>query len=200
MSVTRHIFILQTGRPPTYEEYYAMMSRSHTPPPPWSDSTTNPASNIQARRELLASQPEFREYLTQLALSERGSQYQYQQQRQQSRDAISIPREQQVRVQQRTRAMPPRWVVKETCCSKGRPRVSYLVAGIARSSQNNSRSFWGGHTRLWHRRELRWLWDVPGYRETFRSAESYQQVQSDLEKWSRQRLCKYGALLAFSSL
>lgn len=105
----------QTGRPPTYEEYYAMMSRSHTPPPPWSDSTTtttsssNPTSSIQARRELLASQPEFREYLTQLALSERGLQYQYQQQRQQSRDAISIPREQQVRVQQqRARAMPPR--------------------------------------------------------------------------------------------
>lgn len=88
-----------------------MMSRSHTPPPPWSDSTTvmsNPNSSIQARREFLASQPEFREYLTQLALSERGSQYQYQQQRQQSRDAISIPREQQVRVQQRARAMPPR--------------------------------------------------------------------------------------------
>ncbi|XP_071633175.1 uncharacterized protein [Temnothorax longispinosus] len=102
----------QTGRPPTYEEYYAMMSRSHTPPPPWSDSTTtsNPTSSIQARRELLASQPEFREYLTQLALSDRGSQYQYQyqQQRQQSRDATSIPREQQVRVQQRARAMPPR--------------------------------------------------------------------------------------------
>lgn len=101
----------QTGRPPTYEEYYAMMSRSHTPPPPWSDSTTatsNPTSSIQARREFLASQPEFREYLTQLALSDRGSQYQYQQQRQQSRDAISIPREQQVRVQQRARAMPPR--------------------------------------------------------------------------------------------
>ncbi|KAL0119788.1 hypothetical protein PUN28_007911 [Cardiocondyla obscurior] len=102
----------QTGRPPTYEEYYAMMSRSHTPPPPWSDSTTttlsNPASNVQARRELIASQSEFREYLTQLALSERASQYQYQQQqqRQQSREAIS--REQQVRAQQRARAMPPR--------------------------------------------------------------------------------------------
>ncbi|XP_011168155.1 uncharacterized protein LOC105201709 [Solenopsis invicta] len=108
----------QTGLPPTYEEYlyhkYAMMSRSHTPPPPWSDSTTtssssNPTSSIQARRELLASQPELREYLAQLALSDRGAQYQYQQQRQQSRDAVcAAPREQQVRVQQRTRAMPPR--------------------------------------------------------------------------------------------
>lgn len=111
----------QTGLPPTYEEYlyhkYAMMSRSHTPPPPWSDSTTttttstsNPSSSIQARRELLASQPELREYLTQLTLSDRGSQYQYQQQRQQSRDATcSVPREQQVRVQQqRARAMPLR--------------------------------------------------------------------------------------------
>ncbi|XP_012542243.2 uncharacterized protein LOC105840057 [Monomorium pharaonis] len=111
----------QTGLPPTYEEYlyhkYAMMSRSHTPPPPWSDSTTttttpssNPTSSIQARRELLASQPELREYLAQLALSDRGSQHQYQQQRQQSRDAVCVvPREQQqVRVQQRARAMPPR--------------------------------------------------------------------------------------------
>lgn len=125
------IFVSQTGRPPTYEEYYAMMSRSHTPPPPWSDSTTtttsssNPTSSIQARRELLASQPEFREYLTQLALSERGLQYQYQQQRQQSRDAISIPREQQVRVQQqRARAMPPRWVVKETGVVRVASRIS----------------------------------------------------------------------------
>lgn len=116
--ITKHMLILQTGLPPTYEEYlyhkYAMMSRSHTPPPPWSDSTTtssssNPTSSIQARRELLASQPELREYLAQLALSDRGAQYQYQQQRQQSRDAVcAAPREQQVRVQQRTRAMPPR--------------------------------------------------------------------------------------------
>ncbi|KAL6257393.1 hypothetical protein P5V15_010965 [Pogonomyrmex californicus] len=114
---------LQTGLPPTYEEYlchkYAMMSRSHTPPPPWSDSTTttttsssssssNPGSSIQARRELLASQPELREYLTQLTLNSRDSQYQqYQQRRNQLRATISLPRE-QVRVQQRPRAMPPR--------------------------------------------------------------------------------------------
>lgn len=110
----RHIFILQNGLPPTYEEYLyhknAMTSRSHTPPPPWSDSTTsNQASNI-SRRELLASQPELREYLTQLALSDRGLQHQHQQQRQQSRDDVysqSVPRV-QVRVQRRARAMPLR--------------------------------------------------------------------------------------------
>ncbi|XP_034941662.1 uncharacterized protein [Chelonus insularis] len=37
----------QTGLPPSYEDYlchkYAMLSRSHTPPPPWSDST--PSNN-----------------------------------------------------------------------------------------------------------------------------------------------------------
>ncbi|XP_011055639.1 PREDICTED: uncharacterized protein LOC105146809 isoform X1 [Acromyrmex echinatior] len=104
----------QNGLPPTYEEYLyhknAMTSRSHTPPPPWSDSTTtNQASSI-SRRELLASQPELREYLTQLALSDRGLQYQHQQQRQQSRDdgySQSVPRV-QVRVQRRARAMPLR--------------------------------------------------------------------------------------------
>ncbi|CAL1682105.1 unnamed protein product [Lasius platythorax] len=109
----------QTGLPPTYEEYlyhkYPMMSRSHTPPPPWSDSTTtssstlssNPTSNIQAHRNLLSSQPELREYLAQLTL---GSHHQHQQQqRQQSRDATcSALREQQIRAQQRARAMPPR--------------------------------------------------------------------------------------------
>ncbi|XP_012223643.1 uncharacterized protein [Linepithema humile] len=113
----------QTGLPPTYEEYlchkYAMMSRSHTPPPPWSDSTTtssslsNPTSSIQARRDLLASQPELREYLTQLTRANRVSHHQQhqqqQQQRQQSRGATcSAQREQQVRAQQRARAMPPR--------------------------------------------------------------------------------------------
>ncbi|XP_018402493.1 PREDICTED: uncharacterized protein LOC108779562 [Cyphomyrmex costatus] len=105
----------QNGLPPTYEEYLyhknAMTSRSHTPPPPWSDSTSssNQASNI-SRRELLASQPELREYLTQLALSDRGLQHQHQQQRQQSRDDVysqSVPRV-QVRVQRRARAMPLR--------------------------------------------------------------------------------------------
>lgn len=151
---------MQTGLPPTYEEHrkYAMMSRSHTPPPPWSDSTTttssfNPASSIQARRELLASQPELHEYLAQLTLSDRGSQYQYQQQRQQSRDAIcSAPREQQVRVQQRARAMPPRWVVEEAGMIRvdlGR-RVSYLRAGIAHGIIHVVS---GSHMRLRHRRE-----------------------------------------------
>jgi len=124
-----HNFALQTGLPPTYEEYlchkYAMMSRSHTPPPPWSDSTasSNPTSSIQTRRDLLASQPELREYLTQLTRANRVSHYQ-QQQRQQSRGATCAAlREQQVRAQQRARAMPPRWVVEETTC-KSRPRLS----------------------------------------------------------------------------
>ncbi|RLU25750.1 hypothetical protein DMN91_001908 [Ooceraea biroi] len=110
----------QTGLPPTYEEYlchkYAMISRSHTPPPPWSESTTtsssNPASSIQTRREFLASQPELRQYLAQLTLGDRGLHHQHhqqQQQQQQSRDVTcSARREQQARVQQRVRAMPPR--------------------------------------------------------------------------------------------
>ncbi|XP_072757809.1 uncharacterized protein [Anoplolepis gracilipes] len=119
----------QNGLPPTYEEYlchkYAMMSRSHTPPPPWSDSTTissstlssNSISSIQAHRDHLASQPELGEYLAQLRLDSRYQhqhqhQHQHQQQqRQQSRDAIcSALREQQIRVRahQRARAMPPR--------------------------------------------------------------------------------------------
>jgi len=172
----RHIFVLQTGLPPTYEEYlyhkYAMMSRSHTPPPPWSDSTTmsssNPTSSIQPRRELLASQPELREYLTQLTQSDRNSQYQYQyqQQRQQSRDTISVPREQQVRVQQRTRAMPLRWVVEQA--SKDQPR---LVSRGRYRSRNNSRSFPSFHMWLRHRWELAWL-GILSYPETFQGAEN----------------------------
>jgi len=143
---------LQTGLPPTYEEYlchkYAMMSRSHTPPPPWSDSTTtslsNPASSIQARRDLLASQPELREYLTQLTRANRVSHYQ-QQQRQQSRGATCAAlREQQVRAQQRARAMPPRWVV----CVRSRARL------LRDHSWNNSHCYSGDHMRLRYRREL----------------------------------------------
>ncbi|XP_011871055.1 PREDICTED: uncharacterized protein LOC105563769 [Vollenhovia emeryi] len=137
----------QNGRPPTYDEYYAMMSRSHTPPPPWSDSTTpvaNPTSSIQARRELLASQPEFREYLTQLALSDRASQYQYQQQRQQSRDAISIPREQQARVQQRTRAMPPR-SQSESRAQQQRIAAMYTDAAFCMETTVLQTAFDSGH-------------------------------------------------------
>ncbi|XP_014479280.1 PREDICTED: uncharacterized protein LOC106746780 isoform X2 [Dinoponera quadriceps] len=117
----------QTGLPPTYEEYLCHKSRSHTPPPPWSDSiaitsssSSNPTSSTQLRREFLASQPELREYLAQLTLAtsaDRGSHHlhqQQQQQLQQSRDPSTcssnqqILREQQVRAQQRARAMPPR--------------------------------------------------------------------------------------------
>ncbi|KAL6432758.1 hypothetical protein ACFW04_006269 [Cataglyphis niger] len=108
----------QTGLPPTYEEHlhhkYAMMSRSHTPPPPWSDSMTapsstsssNPTSSIQ-HRNLLPSQPELREYLAQLTLDSHNQHRQ--QQRQQSRDTVcSALREQQIRAHHRARAMPPR--------------------------------------------------------------------------------------------
>ncbi|XP_076291072.1 uncharacterized protein LOC143214218 [Lasioglossum baleicum] len=116
----------QSGLPPTYEEYlyhkYAMLSRSHTPPPPWSDSTTTTLS-AQTRRELLASQPELREYLAQLSLSQSNDRsttghhhhHQHQQQQQGAvlRDSSYLSnqqasREQQVRTQQRARAMPPR--------------------------------------------------------------------------------------------
>ncbi|XP_031850126.1 uncharacterized protein LOC116435084 [Nomia melanderi] len=116
----------QSGLPPTYEEYlchrYAMLSRSHTPPPPWSDSaTTTPAAlTAQTRRELLATQLELREYFAQLSLSQRnersgGGHHQHHQQQQGAvlRDSSYLSnqqasREQQVRTQQRSRAMPPR--------------------------------------------------------------------------------------------
>ncbi|XP_020277724.1 uncharacterized protein LOC109851752 [Pseudomyrmex gracilis] len=124
----------QNGLPPTYEEYlchkYAMMTRSHTPPPPWSESITttgtttttamsssNPTLSVQARRDLLAS-PALREYLAHHLAhqSDRGAHYQQhqhqQQQRQQSRDVATyssnLREQQQVRTQQRARAMPPR--------------------------------------------------------------------------------------------
>ncbi|XP_003399276.1 uncharacterized protein LOC117232984 [Bombus vosnesenskii] len=113
----------QTGLPPTYEEYlchkYAMISRSHTPPPPWSDSTTATttptAPNVQTRRELLASQPELREYLAQLSLSqnnERSIGHHHHHQGTVLRDSSYLSNQQvsreQVRTQQRPRAMPPR--------------------------------------------------------------------------------------------
>ncbi|XP_043265121.1 uncharacterized protein LOC122404868 isoform X2 [Colletes gigas] len=115
----------QSGLPPTYEEYLrhkrVMLSRSHTPPPPWSDSTTTPpALSAQSRRELLASQPELRDYLAQLSLSqnnERSSSGHHHHNHHQGtvlRDSSYLSnqqasREQQVRTQQqRTRAMPPR--------------------------------------------------------------------------------------------
>ncbi|XP_003707812.1 uncharacterized protein LOC100876962 [Megachile rotundata] len=118
----------QSGLPPTYEEYlchnYAMISRSHTPPPPWSDSTTPQTPQTpsgQMRRDLLASQPELREYLAQLSLSQNnersiGHHHHYQgailrdnssnSNQQTSREQHQ--QQQQVRVQHRSRAMPPR--------------------------------------------------------------------------------------------
>ncbi|XP_034176542.2 uncharacterized protein LOC117602511 isoform X1 [Osmia lignaria lignaria] len=116
----------QSGLPPTYEEYlchkYAMISRSHTPPPPWSDSTTTTttpsAPSGQTRRDLLASQPELREYLAQLSLSQNnersasGHYHHHYHQGQVLRDSSSISNQQasreQVRTLQRPRAMPPR--------------------------------------------------------------------------------------------
>ena len=87
-----------------------MISRSHTPPPPWSDSTVGIQ---QARRELLASQPELREYLAQLTLAQ-GNQDQGSHQYQVLRDSASLANQQALRKQavrtQRARAMPPRWV------------------------------------------------------------------------------------------
>ncbi|CAK9799149.1 hypothetical protein ANTQUA_LOCUS1892 [Anthophora quadrimaculata] len=113
----------QSGLPPTYEEYlchkYAMISRSHTPPPPWSDSTTTTttpaAPSVQTRRELLASQPELREYLAQLSLAqnnERSIGHHHYHQGAVLRDNSYLSNQQisreQVRTQQRVRAMPPR--------------------------------------------------------------------------------------------
>lgn len=126
----------QTGLPPTYEEYlchkYAMISRSHTPPPPWSDSTsttttTPTAPTVQTRRELLASQPELREYLAQLSLSQNNDRsaghhhhhhhHLLHHQPTVLRDSSYLSNQQasreQARAQQRPRAMPPRWVLQE---------------------------------------------------------------------------------------
>ncbi|XP_015174464.1 PREDICTED: uncharacterized protein LOC107065360 [Polistes dominula] len=116
----------QSGLLPTYDEClhhkYEMISRSHTPPPPWSDSTTNsssttPSSSVfRARREL-------GEYLAQLTISQQNNEHfaqhqQHQQQQQQHSGPVhrdgscltnqKIYREQHIRVQQRTRPMPPR--------------------------------------------------------------------------------------------
>lgn len=75
---------LQNGLPPSYEDYlctkFSVVSRSHTPPPPWSD-TTNQSVNIQnTRRDLLVNQPELREYLARIALAnniQQNSNHQY---------------------------------------------------------------------------------------------------------------------------
>ncbi|XP_046412037.1 uncharacterized protein LOC124175681 [Neodiprion fabricii] len=65
---TYDVAMWQSGLPPSYEEYlshnYPINSRSHTPPPPWSDSGNG---HQQSRRNILASQPDLREYLNQLA-------------------------------------------------------------------------------------------------------------------------------------
>ncbi|XP_076167701.1 uncharacterized protein LOC143146869 isoform X2 [Ptiloglossa arizonensis] len=113
----------QSGLPPTYEEYLChkdtMLTRSHTPPPPWSDSATTTTLSAQTRRELLASQPELREYLAQLSLSQHndrssGHHQHHHQQASVLRDSSylsnqQVPREKQVsRTQKRARAMPPR--------------------------------------------------------------------------------------------
>lgn len=108
---------MQNGLPPSYEDYlchkYAMFSRSHTPPPPWSDSTQS--SNIQlTERDTIPSQSELREYLVQLSLENRNdpnSQHNLVT----MRDTVNLANSHQalrkhVR-QQRLRAMAPRWVL-----------------------------------------------------------------------------------------
>ncbi|XP_017761923.1 PREDICTED: uncharacterized protein LOC108552054 [Eufriesea mexicana] len=112
----------QTGLPPTYDEYLchesAMISRSHTPPPPWSDSSTTTSTpttpSVQTRRELLASQPELRQYLAQLSLSQNNDRsigHHHHHQATVLRDSSYLSNQQgsrEVRAQQRSRAMPPR--------------------------------------------------------------------------------------------
>ncbi|XP_043285051.1 uncharacterized protein [Venturia canescens] len=117
----------QSGLPPTYDEYLrfklAMLSRSRTPPPPWSDSS---CPRIQPNRlEHITSQLELREYLAQVALDQTSynSLVQHQQQQQSvPRDSANLSNhQQQARLsqqalrlqsaavrQQRARAMPPR--------------------------------------------------------------------------------------------
>ncbi|KAL7301347.1 hypothetical protein TKK_0005795, partial [Trichogramma kaykai] len=113
----------QTGLPPSYEEYLfhkqSLLQRSHTPPPPWTDSsnsstmlqTTTAANNAansleihSVGRELLASHPELREYLTQLAL-QAGAEHAAQQYHQLLSQHQALKK--QAARQQRTRAMPP---------------------------------------------------------------------------------------------
>ncbi|KAK2584456.1 hypothetical protein KPH14_006832 [Odynerus spinipes] len=111
----------QTGLPPTYEEYlchkYEMISRSHTPPPPWTDSTTNSTSTTPSSSVI-------RTRLAQLTISQNNEHlpfYQVQQQQlhqQQHSGSVhrdggcltnqQLHREQQIRAQQRARPMPPR--------------------------------------------------------------------------------------------
>ncbi|KAJ8683531.1 hypothetical protein QAD02_019323 [Eretmocerus hayati] len=110
----------QTGLPPSYEEYLChkrgLLTRSHTPPPPWSDSASlmsngsgsGGAGSLDLRQisqELLANEPELREYLTQLALHGGAEQA--------LREYHHFVSQQQALRKQaaranRTRAMPPR--------------------------------------------------------------------------------------------
>ncbi|XP_066594096.1 uncharacterized protein [Prorops nasuta] len=103
----------QSGLPPTYDEYlwhkYAMLSRSHTPPPPWSDSGSNTmsaaTSSHQIRRDLL-SQTELRDYLAELAIS---GEQRYQQQLYRGNPQSSYhpqQQQQQQRQQQQIRSLP----------------------------------------------------------------------------------------------
>ncbi|XP_015596647.1 uncharacterized protein LOC107268410 [Cephus cinctus] len=117
---TYDVAMWQSGLPPSYEEYlchkYAVITRSHTPPPPWSDSTP---SIQQTRRDLLASQPELREFLTHLRqraqhINNQPPHQQQQQQPQQGvlRDTTCLSNQQALRKQaartQRPRAPPVR--------------------------------------------------------------------------------------------
>ncbi|KAK0163201.1 hypothetical protein PV327_006908 [Microctonus hyperodae] len=101
----------QTGLPPSYEDYlchkYATLSRSHTPPPPWSDSTRS-INTQHSRRDLLTNETELGEYLSQLSLTNAINT----QNPQVLRGSVNLPHAQQALrkhvKQQRLRAMTPR--------------------------------------------------------------------------------------------
>lgn len=90
----------QSGLPPSYEEYlchkYAVISRSHTPPPPWSDSSSLVNNGQQSRRDILASQPDLREYLSQLAKAHAHVQAQTQTQSLQNNNQLTNRQQQRV--------------------------------------------------------------------------------------------------------
>lgn len=163
----------QTGLPPTYEEYlchkYAMISRSHTPPPPWSDSTsttttTPTAPTVQTRRELLASQPELREYLAQLSLSQNNDRsaghhhhhhhHLLHHQPTVLRDSSYLSNQQasreQARAQQRPRAMPPRWVLQE----REREKPRYNSDDKEDSTRNSNRPIYRHRSFLLNKQNL----------------------------------------------
>lgn len=130
-----------------------MISRSHTPPPPWSDSTstattTPTAPSVQTRRELLASQPELREYLAQLSLSQNNDRpaghhhHHHHQGTPVLRDSSYLSNQQasreQARTQQRPRAMPPRSVFQVFLSFERNNSISLRLDSIRNAFSSNS--------------------------------------------------------------